>query len=78
MLNSGIQRGFDFSKPESIDLNVLSEELNTNYLSYMYLVTAFLPYLQKQSRETSLIFTTSGLALVNSVFIMVRSLADMT
>ena len=63
-LNSGIQRGFDFSKPETVDKNVLFEELNTNYLSYLHLTLAFLPYLQKQSNETSLIYTTSGLALV--------------
>jgi len=63
-LNSGIQRGFDFSKPETVDKNVLYEELNTNYLSYLHLVLAFTPYLQKQNNETSFIFTTSGLALV--------------
>ncbi|KAI4762046.1 NAD(P)-binding protein [Aureobasidium sp. EXF-3400] len=63
-LNSGIQRGFDFSKPESIDLSSVSEEMNTNYISYIHLVTAFTPYLQKQSKQTSFIFTTSGLALV--------------
>lgn len=66
-LNSGIQRGFDFSKPESIDLSSVSEEMNTNYISYIHLVTAFTPYLQKQSKQTSFIFTTSGLALVSSL-----------
>lgn len=65
-LNSGIQRGFDFSKPESIDLSSVSEEMNTNYISYIHLVTAFTPYLQKQSKQTSFIFTTSGLALVST------------
>jgi short-subunit dehydrogenase involved in D-alanine esterification of teichoic acids len=39
-LNAGIQRGFDFSKPETIDLNMLELEFKTNYLSYMYLTTA--------------------------------------
>lgn len=29
-LNSGIQRGFDFSKPETVDKDVLYEEFNTN------------------------------------------------
>jgi short-subunit dehydrogenase involved in D-alanine esterification of teichoic acids len=66
-LNSGIQRGFDFSKPESIDLSSVSEEMNTNYISYIHLVTAFTPYLQKQSKQTSFIFTTSGLALVSGL-----------
>jgi short-subunit dehydrogenase involved in D-alanine esterification of teichoic acids len=63
-LNAGIQRGFDFSKPETIDLNMLELEFKTNYLSYMYLTTAFLPFMQKQSKETSFIYTTSGLALI--------------
>lgn len=63
-LNSGIQRGFDFSKPETIDLDMLELEFRTNYLSYMHLTTAFIPFLQKQDKETSLIYTTSGLALL--------------
>ncbi|KAL1799535.1 hypothetical protein ACET3X_003572 [Alternaria dauci] len=63
-LNSGIQRGFDFSKPETVDLDVLEMEFRTNYLSYMHLTTAFIPFLQKQDKETSLIYTTSGLALL--------------
>ncbi|OAL53849.1 short-chain dehydrogenase/ reductase-like protein [Pyrenochaeta sp. DS3sAY3a] len=63
-LNSGIQRGFDFSKPETVDLDVLELEFKTNYLSYMHLTNAFIPFLQKQENETSLIYTTSGLALV--------------
>ncbi|RAR08965.1 NAD(P)-binding protein [Stemphylium lycopersici] len=64
-LNSGIQRGFDFSKPETIDLDVLELEFRTNYLSYMHLTTAFIPFLQAQEKkQTSLIYTTSGLALM--------------
>lgn len=40
-------------------------EVKTNYTSYMYLTKAFLPFLQKQApKETAMIFTTSGLALV--------------
>ncbi|KAK0516999.1 hypothetical protein JMJ35_000154 [Cladonia borealis] len=34
-INSGIQRTFDFSKPETVDLAVVQEEFNTNYLSYL-------------------------------------------
>ncbi|KAF1363032.1 NAD(P)-binding protein [Lizonia empirigonia] len=63
ILNSGIQRGFDFSKPHTVDLEVLELEFRTNYLSYMHLTTAFIPFLQKDN-ETSLIYTTSGLALL--------------
>jgi short-subunit dehydrogenase involved in D-alanine esterification of teichoic acids len=63
-LNAGIQRGFDFSKPETVDLSVLEMEFKTNYLSYMHLTTAFIPFMQKQNKETSFVYTTSGLALL--------------
>lgn len=64
ILNSGIQRGFDFSKPETVDLSALDLEFTTNYLSYIHLTHAFLPHFQKQSNETSLVYTSSGLAFV--------------
>ncbi|KAF2260570.1 short-chain dehydrogenase/ reductase-like protein [Lojkania enalia] len=64
ILNSGIQRGFDFAKPETIDLSILDLELTTNYTSYVHLTTAFLPHLQNQQNETALIYTSSGLAMV--------------
>lgn len=64
ILNSGIQRGFDFSKPETIDLDVVQTEFTTNYLSYLALTNAFLPFLKSQKEESALIYTTSGLALV--------------
>jgi short-subunit dehydrogenase involved in D-alanine esterification of teichoic acids len=67
ILNSGIQRPFDFTKPESVDLSVLELEFTTNYLSYIHLTKAFLPHLQKQKSETSLVYTSSGLALVPMV-----------
>ncbi|KAI8935414.1 hypothetical protein NX059_007994 [Plenodomus lindquistii] len=63
-LNSGVQRGFDFSKPETIDLDAVEMEFKTNYTSYVHLTTAFIPFLQQQANETSLIYTTSGLALL--------------
>lgn len=69
MLNSGIQRGLDFSKPETIDLETVSAELTTNYTSYIYLLKYLLPHLQSLaagggSKPTSIIMVTSGLALV--------------
>ncbi|KAL8927000.1 MAG: hypothetical protein Q9208_002545 [Pyrenodesmia sp. 3 TL-2023] len=64
LMNSGIQRGLDFSKPESIDMDVVEKEYKTNYLSYLALTKAFLPFLQKKQQESALMFTTSGLALV--------------
>lgn len=68
-LNSGVQRNMNWAEPESIDLSNLEMEVLTNYTSYMHLSKAFLPYLQKQApKETSLIFTTSGLALIPVLF----------
>lgn len=64
-LNSGMQRAVDWTKPDAVDLNTIETETLTNYTSYLHLTKAFLPYLQKQApKETSLVFTTSGLALV--------------
>lgn len=64
-LNSGMQRAIDWTKPDDVDLEKLDTETLTNYTAFMHLTKAFLPYLQKQApKETSLVFTTSGLALV--------------
>jgi len=62
-MNSGIQRSFNFAKPDTVDLSTISDEFTTNYLSYLHLTNAFLPYLQQSKQETALIYTTSGLAL---------------
>ncbi|KAF2493306.1 NAD(P)-binding protein [Lophium mytilinum] len=64
LLNAGIQRAFDFSKPETVDLSILDEETLTNYTAFIHLTLAFIPHLQKQPGNTSLIYTSSGLALV--------------
>lgn len=64
-LNSGLQRQLDWTKPESVSLENIELEMLTNYTAYMHLIKAFLPYLTKQApTPTSMIFTTSGLALV--------------
>lgn len=64
VMNAGIQRGLDFSKPEEIDLDTVYSEFNTNYLSYVHLTKYFLPFLQKQSVSSAITFVTSGLALI--------------
>ena len=46
-----------------MDFDAVSAEFTTNYLSYVHLTTALLPFLQKQSSPTEIIFVTSGLAL---------------
>ena len=63
IINSGVQRSLNFTHPQSIDLDVVGEEFTTNYLAPLHLTKAFLPFLQSQLSPTSLIFTTSGLAL---------------
>ena len=63
LLNSGIQRGFDFSRPDTVDLSVIEQEFKTNYISYIHLTMAFLPFLQSKCKRSALIYTTSGLAL---------------
>ena len=64
MLNSGIQRGFNFADPQSIDLNLLQTELATNYTSYICFITAMLPFLQAKQSESALVLVSSGLSLV--------------
>ncbi|KAF7122779.1 hypothetical protein CNMCM5793_000889 [Aspergillus hiratsukae] len=64
-VNSGIQRRSVFSEPESIDMNRIQHEMTVNYISYVALAKEFLPFLMaKGDTPTSLIFTSSNLALV--------------
>lgn len=63
LINSGIQRGFDFSKPDTVDLAMFDTELVTNYTAPIYLTKAFTPFLKAQDKPTALMYTTSGLAL---------------
>jgi len=64
-VNSGIQRRSVFSEPETIDMSVIQEEVTVNYLSPLALTKEFVPFFySKKDSPTSLMFTTSGLALV--------------
>ncbi|KAL0934380.1 putative short-chain dehydrogenase [Colletotrichum truncatum] len=63
-LNAGIQRGLDFTDAESVDLDVVYDELLANYLSHVHLTKAFLPHLSKQTNEVALVHTTSQLGLI--------------
>jgi short-subunit dehydrogenase involved in D-alanine esterification of teichoic acids len=36
-LNSGIQRGFNFTKPETVDLDKLDQEFTINYTSFVHM-----------------------------------------
>ena len=64
VLNSGMQRKCDFSDPSSIDVDLINLEFVTNYLSYLALTKAFLPFLKSKHGESALIYISSGLALV--------------
>ncbi|EGO28957.1 hypothetical protein SERLADRAFT_377262 [Serpula lacrymans var. lacrymans S7.9] len=66
MFSAGIQHQFDFTKPESIDLDQASDELNTNYNAIFNMITFFLPHLIQlgKSRPTFIYTVTSGLAIV--------------
>ncbi|KXJ90268.1 hypothetical protein Micbo1qcDRAFT_205873 [Microdochium bolleyi] len=70
VLNSGVQRAFDFARPQDVDLESFGSELTTNYLSFVHLVTAFLPHLQQlvsskdAARKAHLVFVSASLGLV--------------
>jgi short-subunit dehydrogenase involved in D-alanine esterification of teichoic acids len=63
ILCSGIQRGFDFTQPETVDLSLLGVELTTNYTSVVHLTAAFLPYLKKESHG-NLVYINAGAGLI--------------
>ncbi|KJR80735.1 short-chain dehydrogenase/oxidoreductase [Sporothrix schenckii 1099-18] len=70
ILNSGVQRAFNFGQPATVDLAMIELELKTNYTAYVYLVTAFLPHLQaltKSGTKAHLIFISATLGLVPSL-----------
>ncbi|KZT75184.1 NAD(P)-binding protein [Daedalea quercina L-15889] len=64
---SGVQHLFDFKKPETVNLDILEGELNTNYTAIARMVTFFLPHFLKlsdQARPSLLVTVTSGLGIV--------------
>ncbi|KZT56070.1 NAD(P)-binding protein [Calocera cornea HHB12733] len=63
VLNSGIQRGFDFAHPETVDLAQIDLEIDTNYVAYLHVLKYFLPQLLKQPKA-AVVAMSSGLALV--------------
>ncbi|RPD81980.1 NAD(P)-binding protein [Lentinus tigrinus ALCF2SS1-7] len=67
VLSSGIQHIFDFEKPESIDVNKIADEFNTNYVAIVNLILLFLPHFLKLNaagRPSFIIPITSSLAIV--------------
>jgi short-subunit dehydrogenase involved in D-alanine esterification of teichoic acids len=64
ILNAGHQRTLDFSSPTTVSIPAVKAELDLNYLSPLATLTAFLPHLTSLSSPASIIFVSSGLALV--------------
>ncbi|KFY00243.1 hypothetical protein V490_01426 [Pseudogymnoascus sp. VKM F-3557] len=63
-LNAGMQRPFDFSKPESVDLSVFNAETTVNYTSLVAVTHAFLPFLIAKAGPSGIIFTGTHLSIV--------------
>jgi short-subunit dehydrogenase involved in D-alanine esterification of teichoic acids len=54
-LNAGVQRRYDFSQPEQVDLAEFNSEVTVNFTSFVALTHAFLPFLASKKSQTSLI-----------------------
>lgn len=48
-LNAGIQGKYDVSKPETIDLQAVKLEFDTNFMGILALSNAFLPFMENKS-----------------------------
>lgn len=66
IVNSGVQRAFDFTKPETADLSELTVEVTTNYTSAAHLTAAFLPHLNAQA-QGHLVYVSATLGLIPSM-----------
>lgn len=66
VVNSGIQRAFNFADPASVDLDVLGVELTTNYTSAVYLTAAFLPQLRTRPLG-HIVYVSATLGLIPSM-----------
>jgi len=67
IFSAGIQRKLDFTSPESVDIDHLASELNTNYTAIVTMITYFLPHLIKLAADGQPCFIvpiTSGLAII--------------
>jgi short-subunit dehydrogenase involved in D-alanine esterification of teichoic acids len=55
IINAGLQRLMDLTKPAAIDWPVFHEETTVNYVSHVMLGMAFLEFFQKQHTPSSMI-----------------------
>ncbi|RGP59657.1 oxidoreductase dlte [Fusarium longipes] len=63
IISAGVQRGFDFTQPGTIDLSLLQDELTTNYTSAVYITAAFLPHLMKEPHG-NIVYINATLGLI--------------
>ena len=63
ILNAGFQRTIDFTNPKSVSVDLAKAELQTNYLSPLATVAAFLPHLTSVSGPASIYLVSSGLSI---------------
>jgi short-subunit dehydrogenase involved in D-alanine esterification of teichoic acids len=63
VINAGIQRAFDFTKPEALDLASFDAELTVNYTAPAHLTAAFLPHLKAKHRA-HLVYISATLGLI--------------
>ncbi|KAJ5751440.1 Glucose/ribitol dehydrogenase [Penicillium nucicola] len=61
-LNAGTQRFYDLTDHEDFDVKKFQEEMNINFMSFVALTQAFLPFMM--SKKSSFIFTTSLLSII--------------
>ncbi|KAI1374274.1 NAD(P)-binding protein [Hypoxylon crocopeplum] len=64
-LNAGFQQTVDFTNPSSIALHSIDNEVTTNYLSTIHIITHFLPHLISRNPEPAgIIMVSSGLSII--------------
>ena len=54
-LNAGVQGVYDFTKPDRVDLEAFHKEVSVNFTSFVNISTAFLPFLQAKTTQTSIV-----------------------
>ncbi|KAL2185856.1 NADP-dependent dehydrogenase-like protein [Thermothelomyces heterothallicus CBS 203.75] len=63
-LNAGVQYVMDFSKPWTVDLSKIQQEITINYVSMVALTHAFVPFFQDKAakqEKVAFIYTTTSL-----------------
>ncbi|KAI0379430.1 NADP-dependent dehydrogenase-like protein [Hypomontagnella monticulosa] len=63
VLNAGVQYVMDFSKPHTVDMAKIQNEININYIAMVGITHAFMPFFQANSinKEVAFIYTTTSL-----------------